>query len=106
MKLSDLLVPEGPVLGNSQTKSVQRLEEIEDIHVLFSFMVANNCQNEGCFIKAIYQGEEVFVLCTTLLGFLYYDFMFISEELYTRQKELFDILQKALMGSCLGQSCL
>lgn len=91
MKLSELLVPDGPVPGDYRAKSVGSLSEIEDIKVLETFMLPNNCHNEGCFIKALKDGKEIFLLCTTGCGFYYDDFFIIDADHYQKSKEWHDI---------------
>jgi len=84
-----------------EARKVERLKEIEDIIILEMFMLENNCQLESCFIRAEYEGNETFILCSTAFGFFYYDFIQITCESFEKNKEHYDILQTVSDNSCL-----
>lgn len=91
MKLEELLVPEGPVCGSCIPARVERLTEIEDIEVIKSFMIPNNCHNEGCYIEARKDGKEIFLLCTTYCGFYYEDFFIIDCKYFDKAYEWYKV---------------
>ncbi len=78
-KLIDLLQP--------QNGRVNSLNEIEDLKVLKSFMAANSCINEGCYIRAKHMGEIIFLSCLTELGLVYYGFDLITQTDFEEEKK-------------------
>ncbi|MGE5329640.1 MAG: hypothetical protein ACM3KR_09065 [Deltaproteobacteria bacterium] len=91
MRLEELLVSQGTLCATCVAVRVENLADIEDIQVLESFMLPNNCVNEGCYIKALKAGEEIFLLCTTECGFSYEDFFIITRKQYEASKEFYKV---------------